>query len=98
MADSYIKVKNSGGFVARFSASYNLSGREITQDSGNFTAGVSKTMTIPAEATNIQVKVQEEYFISSWSTVAQYSFDRPETRCYDVYGTTLDAHCKEITC
>ena len=98
MESGFIHVSCNGGFVARFSVKYNLNGKEIESDSGQFTSGVSKAILVPADATNIIVTVQEEWFISSWSTVAVYTFASPVKKCYDVTGTTLNAHCKEIEC
>ncbi len=91
-----IHVKNTGGFVARFSVQYNSNGKEITTESDNFTNGTAKAIFIPHEATNIFVKIQEEYFIASWSTVKAFNFDAPVVKSYEVYGTTLDAHVKEV--
>lgn len=91
-------MKNTGGFVARFYVDYTSGGRRIHQASGNFTAGTSKAIYIPPDATDIYVVIQEEYFIASWSTVATFNFNDPIVNCYEVYGTTLDAHVKEIAC
>ncbi|MGE3799803.1 MAG: hypothetical protein AB7H80_02165 [Candidatus Kapaibacterium sp.] len=94
----FIRVKNTGGFVARFCVTYQLNGREITQDSGDFTAGISKAIYLPPDATQIYVQIQEEYFINSWSTVETLNFATPVEKCYEIYGSTLDAHVKEIDC
>lgn len=98
MTNGFIQVKNTGGFVAKFDVSYTLNNKEVSSSSGNFTAGTSKSIIIPDGATNISLKIKEEYFISSWSTVLTATFPSPVNKCYEVYGTTLDAHAKEIQC
>jgi hypothetical protein len=98
MESGFIHVSCNGGFVARFSVKYVLNAVEIQSESGNFTSGTSKAILVPADATNIRVKVQIEYFIASWSTVGVYTFANPVKECYNVTGTTLNAHCKEVDC
>ncbi|RXK80015.1 hypothetical protein EST62_12980 [Chlorobaculum sp. 24CR] len=93
-----ILVKNTGWFVAHFSVQYMQQEKELTVNSGNITAGLSKALYIPPDATNIFVKIQEEYFIASWSTVGVFNFDQPVVKCYEVYGTTLSAKVKEVAC
>ena len=46
-----VSVNNTGGYVARFSVTYKEKGVEITKDSGDFTAGVKKSIEIPGDAT-----------------------------------------------
>lgn len=97
-AGGSILVENDGGFVARFSVQYQEEGRTITSDSGNFTLGTSKAIRIPPGATDIFVKLEEEYFIDAWSTVCTFSFNNPVTKCYELSGTTLNAKCNEKPC
>jgi hypothetical protein len=92
-----ILVRNSGGYVARFSVSYTLNGHNFTQDSGDFSLGVNKSISIPAGATNIHLKVEEMWGFG-WSTIFTANFDAPVTKCYKVYGTTLDPKHEEISC
>ncbi len=91
-------MKNTGGFVAKFDVHYKSDGKEISKDSGNFSAGISKSIVIPEGATEISLKIKEEYAISSWSTVLTETFDSPPQKCYEVYGSTLDAHAKSVRC
>lgn len=98
MESGFITVKCDGGFVARFSVSYDLTGVPIESESGNFTSGLSKAIIVPADATNVVVKVQIEWFIASWSTVGTYTFPNAVKKCYKVTGTTLNAHCNEVEC
>ena len=95
-----ITVTNHGAYVARFSVSWSLNNQPDSQSSGNFTAGVSKTITIPAGAVNISVLAEEATGLvwSPWSTIFQKNFPAPVTNCYDVTGTTLDNHYKQVPC
>lgn len=92
-----ITVRNSGGYVARFSVSYKLNGHEFTKDSGNFTVGVNKSIMIPQGATDIFLKVEEMWGFG-WSTIFTKSYPGPVTKCFKVYGTTLNPKWEEIDC
>jgi P pilus assembly chaperone PapD len=92
-----ILVRNEGGYVARFSVSYNLNGQDFTKDSGNFTLGVNASISIPAGATNIRLKVEEMWGFG-WSTIFHKSYAEPLTICFKIYGTTLDPKYAEISC
>ncbi|MFN7338847.1 MAG: thiol-activated cytolysin C-terminal domain-containing protein [bacterium] len=91
-------VRNSGGYVSRFSVSYKFEGQDFSKDSGEFTAGVNKSISIPAGATEIHLKVEEAWFIGSWSTIFTQDFNSPVTKCYEISGTTLNPSWKEISC
>ncbi|SHJ93708.1 Thiol-activated cytolysin [Hathewaya proteolytica DSM 3090] len=91
-----ILVRNNGGYVARFSVKFNLNGQVITKDSGDFTLGVNKSIDIPAEATEIHLKVEEAWFIKSWSTIFTKDFGTPVNKSYEISGTTLNPKWKEI--
>lgn len=93
-----IKVRNEGGYVARFSVEYTFDNRSVTKHSGDFTLGVNKDLTIPEGATNIYLKVEEYWFIGATSTIFTEKFDTPVTKCYKIWGTTLDPHYAEIPC
>jgi hypothetical protein len=92
-----ISVKNTGGFVARFYVSYDQQGQRQTQASGEFTAGVTRNVSIPSDAANLSVDIQELPFVT-WSTVKTFNYPAPVNKCFNVYGTTLDAHADEVAC
>lgn len=91
-----ILVRNTGGYVARFSVTYTLDGKEYKQESGEFTAGVNKSIEIPAGATNVNLKVEDAWFICSWSTIFTKHFDSPVAKQYHIYGTTLNPGWEEM--
>lgn len=93
-----ITVRNTGGYVAKFSITYDFQGKEVTEDSGNFTAGVNKTLEIPSGATNIYLKVEEYWFIKSTTTIFTQRFPEPVTKCYKIWGTTLNPKWEETDC
>ena len=91
-------VRNDGGYVARFSVTYMFDGKEFSKDSGDFTLGVNKSVSVPAGATDIHLKVEEAWFIGSWTTIFAQNFGSPVTKCYKIWGTTLNPSWEEISC
>lgn len=94
----FIRVDNGGGYVAKFTVEYKLDGEKITNESGQFTLGVSKTIKIPEKATNVFLKVELYWFIGSTSDVFQETFPGPVNRCYKIWGTTLSPSHKQVDC
>ncbi len=92
-----ITVRNAGGYVARFSITYTLGGHRFTKDSGNFTVGVNKSVSIPSGSTDISLKVEEMWGFG-WSTIFTKEYSKPVTECFEVYGTTLQPKYKSISC
>jgi hypothetical protein len=92
-----VLVRNEGGYVARFTLTYSLDGHEFTQESGDITLGVNKSAWIPAGATEIQLKV-EENIGWAWSTIFTKSYAVPTTVCFKVWGTTLFPAWAAINC
>jgi hypothetical protein len=96
-----VLVKNTGAFIGRFSVQYEKSGRGATVSSGNFPALSAKNIEIPADATDISVKIEVMTFpepIETWATVATYNFDQPAIKCYKLSGTTFKPYIAEIQC
>lgn len=91
-------VRNSGGYVARFSVSYKFAGKDFSKDSGDFSLGVNKSIDVPAGATDIHLKVEEAWFINSWTTIFTQNFGSPVTKCYKIWGTTLNPSWEETSC
>lgn len=92
----WISVENEGGYVAKFDVTYTLNGKRVTKESGNFTAGVTKVIDLPAGASDIVLHVWDAWFICSWTEIFSKSFDAPVTKKYKVTGTTLNPDYKEI--
>jgi hypothetical protein len=92
-----ILVRCEGGYVAKFRVSYKFGGSDFSVDSGNISLGVSKSVTIPAGATNIRLKVEEMWGFG-WSTIFTKDYAEPVTKCFKVYGTTLKPKYEEISC
>jgi len=93
-----ILVRNEGGYVARFHVTYDYEGGSFTKDSGEFSLGVNKSVEIPEGASNITLKVEEAWFINSWSTIFTESFATPVKKCYKIWGTTLSPAWEETKC
>jgi hypothetical protein len=97
--DGSILVRNEGGYAARFKVSYDpgKGARRVHKNSGSFGIGAQKSIAIPAEATNITLKVEEHTGIQ-WSTIFTKNYAESVKKCFKVYGTTLNPKHKEITC
>lgn len=91
-------VRNEGGYVASFSVTYKYDGKEFSQNSGDFSLGVNKSISVPAGAKDIHLKVEEAWFIASWTTIFSLNFASPVTKCYKIWGTTLNPSWEEISC
>jgi hypothetical protein len=92
-----ILIRCEGGYVARFTLSYKYHGKEFSKHSGSISLGVNKSESMPAGATDIQLKVEEMWGFG-WSTIFTENYSRPVTKCFKVYGTTLSPKYKEISC
>jgi hypothetical protein len=90
-------VRNGGGYVAKFSVTYKLHGQDFSKDSGTFTLGVNKAVDLPAGATDIHLKVEENWAFG-WSTIFTKVFSEPAVKCYEIHGTTLNPKWKEVSC
>ena len=97
--DGSILVRNEGGYAARFKVSYDpgRGARRVNKSSGSFGIGAQKSIAIPAEATNIALKVEAHTGVQ-WSTIFTKNYDESVKKCFKVYGTTLNPKHKEITC
>jgi hypothetical protein len=92
-----ITVHNQGGYVARCSVEYDLSGQHQSQSSGNFTAGQTYSVPIPSAATNIHVKCEEETGLAwdPWKTILDKTYPSPVLQSFTLTGTTLNPSFSE---
>jgi hypothetical protein len=85
-----ISVKNEGGYVAKFSVSFELNGARQTKESGSITLGRTLNVDVPVGATNIRLKV--EYF-TGWldesKVIFEKTFTKPEVKCFKIWGTVF---------
>lgn len=93
-----IVVRNCGGYVARFTVKYTHNGQRYTEESGNFTAGVNKSIEFPSGSTDIVVKA-EELWGFGWSTIFCKEYSYTVRKWFELTGTTLhpDYHEKDYT-
>jgi hypothetical protein len=85
-----ISVKNDGGYVAKFSVSFELNGAMQTKESGSFPLGRTFNIDVPIGAKNIKLKV--EYF-TGWldesKVIFEKTFTKPEVKCFKIWGTVF---------
>ena len=95
-SSGWISIENEGGYVAKFDVSYMQNGKRITEESGDFTAGVTKVIDIPSDATDIVLHAWDAWFIKSWTEIFSKHFDGPVRKKYKVTGTTLHPDYEEL--
>lgn len=98
MAGGAVMVRNAGAYVARFSVDYGLNGERKKEDSGDFTAGVNKTIDAPEGATDVHVKAEAMTGLvwNPWSTIFEQIYpDLAGVKRFTVRGTTLNPSYEE---
>lgn len=90
------QIDNRGGYVARFSVTYNLKGKKYRKESGDFPFRLSRSLNIPAGATDIVLKVEKAVFIGVWRSIFKKAFPEPITKRYKVWGVTWKSQYREI--
>ena len=93
MAGSSIVVRNTGAYVARFSVDFARDGERAKQESGDFTAGVNKSISLPEGAKDIHVKAEAMTGLvwNPWSTIFEQIYpDLSGVKRFTVRGTTLN--------
>ncbi|GHO87410.1 thiol-activated cytolysin C-terminal domain-containing protein [Dictyobacter formicarum] len=87
-----VTINNHGGYVARSSVEYDANGQHQTQSSGNFNAGQSYSVAIPARATNIHIKCEDETGLiwEPWKTIFEQTYGSPSHITINLTGTTLN--------
>lgn len=92
---SVLAVRNDGAYVARAYVTYYPRGATslTTVGSGNFTAGVTRTFTVPAGATQVTLRADAEIWWppSVWGEIGRQFWEiGPEYERHCLKGTTLN--------
>jgi len=89
-----IGVYNTGGFFVQFYVSYTLPGVPLQSlYSGVFNINQGVTLTIPGNATNVGVLIQEYTGITGWQTACTRAYARATSVVIVVSGTPFLATC-----
>lgn len=89
-----ITVYNTGSFFVQYYVSYNLPGMPLQSlYSGVFNINQGVTLTIPGNATNVGVLIQEYTGITGWQTACARSYVQATTVVIIVSGTPFLASC-----
>ena len=93
--ESTLQLRNDGAYVARGFVSYLPRGaaKKKTVGTGNFTAGVTRTVTVPAGATQVTLWADAEVWWppAVWGEIRRVSWDvAPEHAKYCLKGITVD--------
>ncbi len=80
-----IKVRNKAAYVTKFWVKYTYKGERQEKASGGFPVGKTREISIPCDATNIEVKAKAV----AGKTIFTKRYDRAQDLCFKVRGTTL---------
>ena len=96
--ETSIKVNNKGGYVSRFTVTWNEDGVEEKETSGNFPVLANKEISVPAFASNIKISIEIMTFPlpETWSTVKTIHFEQPKSVEYELSGTTFSPVLDQI--
>ena len=93
-----VSVRNDSGYV--ISVFLNATAEDVpwNVESGNYGLGVTHTLQVPTNATNISIEIRGEAFIDDWKTVFQDQWDDTSTwpssgLTYHTTGTAFKMHC-----
>lgn len=101
LVDGHYGILHRGAYVAWFYVWYDLDGVPQEYYSGKYTAGFTRSVDIPAKATNIVVRAREDTGVGTrtiFTYPASGGMPRPEVKCWKIKGTTLFPGYEEITC
>jgi thiol-activated cytolysin len=98
--NGFVRLRNSGGYVARFNVEWTQKGVDGLTDqtqswsSGDTTAGWQSTRDLPGDATKVRVKaeVATGLFWQPWNEALNTTLNGPDNKCYRITGTTLSPH------
>ena len=95
-----LTVRNEGGYLAFMRVSFWQDGKEYSRTEGDFAIGQNRTIQLPSGAYDIFLKVECVVwpFPRTMSTIFTKNYDKPETMCFKVWGTTLSPQHAEIPC
>jgi hypothetical protein len=86
--DGEIRFYNQAGYVSRLNLTYRLAGTTHSLTTANLKVGDEQTLTIPADATGISVKV-EWFDGGTWRELKTFPHSTPTMTGYTTYGTVF---------
>ncbi|MCG2419313.1 thiol-activated cytolysin family protein [Aequorivita sp. F47161] len=91
----FIRLKQDGAYVAKFTIDYTEDGNPKKWESGEKTAGWTKTVNLPYNAKNIQLNgvAATGLVWDPWGEIIKKTLNGNDVnKCYRAYGTTLGRH------
>ena len=98
------QVRSRAGYVGKFC----LNGeddedkknpKQFCCSSGNFAAGVSRTLKFPCLSDKLVVTVEDEVAVNDWSTVGGIKPSNSSVDlCYEIAGTTTKPNIQQVNC
>lgn len=92
-----ITIRNEGFYVARFSITYTVAGQRFSQQTDPLGSLQSRSLFIPAGATDIHLLAEISYGLF-WGSIFTQIFPSPVEKCYKVWGTVFEQGWAEISC
>ncbi|MEF9951627.1 MAG: hypothetical protein RR838_03475 [Clostridium sp.] len=96
--NGFIRVYNSGAFIAYFAIAYDLNGQHVIKISPTLPVLTSATLYIPDGATNVEFEAYIAVYIQAWRSIYRTKFDNIPQKCYKLTGITWYANCTEVPC
>ncbi|KEI06954.1 hypothetical protein IRP63_11320 [Clostridium botulinum] len=96
--EGYIDILNLGGFLIYFWGSYDYFGSTRMYISRILAVGEEQKITIPPDATNINLNVEFLFFPGIWIPLFSKNFEKNDERCYVTYGVTFIPLYAEVPC
>jgi len=84
--------------VAKFRIAFYLNGNYVEYNADNFPVGQAKTIELPTGSCCANLLVENLVFFGIWRSVFSLNFDMPFSKCYNVWGTTLNTAWAEEGC
>ncbi|WP_053984512.1 hypothetical protein [Niameybacter massiliensis] len=94
----YIEVTNRGDFVAYFTVSYVIEGKQYQFVSDSIWEYQHQGVYIPANAQAILLQIYIATFIKLWYPVYHQIFNKPIVSCYEVAGLLVAPYVIPRTC
>ncbi|CAF0972005.1 unnamed protein product [Brachionus calyciflorus] len=94
----YFRVRNNGAYFAKFRVNFQIGDRFETYYSGDFAVGQSRTLELPIGSGYCEIHVENLVFIGVWRGVFSLGYGDPVTKCFNIWGTTLNPGWEEESC
>lgn len=93
----FIDVSNAGSYIARFTVSYTLDGKQITRSSGDFLVNQSRVLLTPWGARDLKLRIQIMTFFGIYQDILSIDLASSE-KCYIISGNVFEPRWNQLAC